>query len=42
MLFYDTHVAWKSVNTWDNRGFADNYYTDDLGGGDSDAYVRRP
>jgi len=41
VLFYDTHVDWKSVNTWKNVDKDDNYYIEDLGGGDSDSYIRR-
>jgi len=41
VLFYDTHVDWKSVNTWKNVAQDDNYYIEDLSGGDSDSYIRR-
>lgn len=41
VLFYDTHVLWKNVNTWSNRDIADNYYEDELGGGDTDAWISR-
>jgi len=45
VLFYDSHVNWSSVNTWDNPKFptdeADNYYVSEYGG-DSDAYIARP
>ncbi len=44
VLYFDSHVKWSSVNTWDNPKFptdtADNYYVSEYGG-DSDAYVRR-
>jgi hypothetical protein len=36
VLFFDFHVAWKSVNTWDNAGKADNYYDDDHHNHDND------
>ena len=45
VLFFDTHVAWMSVNTWDNIGYADNYYEEHANAesrGDTDAYIQRP
>lgn len=42
VLYVDGHVDWTTLNTWDNNGTADNIYTEDLGGGDSDAYIARP
>ena len=41
VLFYDTHVSWKSVNTWNNRDQSDNFFQDEWGGGDSDAWISR-
>ena len=46
VLFHDSHVDWKSVNTWDNDDTADNFYTDDIAQGnedmtDTDAFIRR-
>jgi len=45
VLFYDTHVAWKSVNTWGNPHIgedeSDNFFEDDHGGGDTDCYISR-
>lgn len=29
ILYYDTHVDWKSTNTWNNRDVADNIFTRD-------------
>ena len=42
VLFFDTHVDWKSVNTWNNYDNVDNFYVEDLWGGDTDAWIRRP
>jgi prepilin-type processing-associated H-X9-DG protein len=41
ILFYDTHVGWKSVNTWNNGGVDDNIFTPDLVGEDTDTFIRR-
>jgi prepilin-type N-terminal cleavage/methylation domain-containing protein len=53
VLFYDTHVDWKSTNTWNNREQTDNIYDIDLyprGSGnakdrsnwaDTDVFIRR-
>jgi len=48
VLFYDTSVVWKSVNTWNNpikrssgNEEADNFYDDDFGGGDTDSWISR-
>lgn len=41
VLFFDTHVAWKNINTWMNRDQSDNYYDNDWGGGDTDAWISR-
>ena len=46
VLFYDTHVDWKAVNTWGNpqldNDASDNFFTNDHGGGDTDSYISRP
>ena len=34
ILFYDGHVKWMQVNTWDNNNFADNFYMADITGAD--------
>lgn len=41
VLYFDTHVGWKTTNVWDNHGIADNIFTPDLGGGDTDTFIRR-
>lgn len=41
VLFYDTHVDWKSPNTWSNAGVDDNMFTAEFGGGDTDTFIRR-
>ena len=41
VLFYDTHVDWKSVNTWMNRNESDNFYDNETGGGDTDSWISR-
>ena len=42
VLFFGLHVRWKTVNTWQNEeDVSDNYYDDDLGGGDTDAWISR-
>jgi len=41
VLYCIGSVSWSSVNTWDNHGQADNYYDNDLGGGDTDAWLSR-
>lgn len=41
VLFYDTHVDWKAVNTWKNGAKDDNFYEEDCGGGDTDSFLRR-
>ena len=53
ILFYDTHVDWKSTNTWNNRDVADNIFSTDIydtttdpkltnsDKADRDTYIRR-
>ena len=41
VLYYDTHVSWNSTNVWNNRDVIDNIFTPDLGGGDTDTFIRR-
>jgi prepilin-type N-terminal cleavage/methylation domain-containing protein len=45
VLFFDSHVAWKSVNTWENPdpNADDNYFMEDAGIGnhDLDAWINR-
>jgi len=47
LLYYDTHVDWKSVNTWKNpikrngKEEADNYYDNEFDGGDTDSWISR-
>jgi len=40
VLFYDTHVEWKSVNTWKNGDKDDNYYIQDISGSDTDSEIQ--
>lgn len=42
VLYFDGHVDWKSVNTWSNNDVADNFFVQDVGGGDTDAWIKRP
>lgn len=42
ILYYDTHVDWKQVSTWKHHDQDDNIFEEDLGGGDTDTWLRRP
>ena len=41
VLFYDTHVDWKSVNVWVNVDRSDNFVVNEFGGGDTDSWISR-
>ena len=42
VLYLGGQVKWTNLNTWENNDIADNFYTDDLGNTDTDAYIQRP
>jgi prepilin-type N-terminal cleavage/methylation domain-containing protein len=41
VLYYDGHVSWTNLNTWDNDGTSDNFYTQEGTDEDLDAYLTR-